>query len=423
MRKPNSEVRIGKSEKHTDKQTRGTKRQARIPIILASVLAVASMWLLSTNNFISPAYSQQRQNLPQEKTVGRIESVASFYGPMPTGVTVSQGDRIFVNFPRWGDKVDYTVAEVKNGQTVPYPNANINRPNTNNQAESLISVQSVVVDPQDRLWILDTGSIEFAPTSYGGPKLIGVDLKTNRIFKKILFPQEVALPTTYLNDIRFDLRRGKAGMAFITDSSMNGANAIIVVDLDSGKSWRKLNDHPSTKAEQNFLPIVEGQPLLNRPPNQPPSPITIGADGIAISADGERLFYCPLASRRLYSVSVDALANQQESDEQVAKTVVDEGNKGGGSDGLESDAQNRVYLTQYEHNAILRRSPDGMYETIVHDPRILWPDTMSVADDGYLYFTANQLHRQPQYHQGKDLREKPYSLFRTRIDAQPVRLR
>jgi sugar lactone lactonase YvrE len=261
------------------------------------------------------------------------------------------------------------------------------------------------------------------PTSYGGPKLIGIDLKQNRIFQTILFPQDVALPTSYLNDVRFDLRRGKAGMAFITDSSGNGPNAIVVVDLDSGRSWRRLNDHPSTKAEPNFLPVVEGQPLINRPPNQPPSPIKIGADGIAISADGERLFYCPLAGRQLYSVSIDALANEQLSDSQVAATLINHGDKGGASDGLESDAQNRVYLTNYEHNAILRRSPNGMYETLVHDPRVLWPDTLSVASDGYLYFTANQLHRQPQFHQGKDLREKPYSLFRTRIDAKPVLLK
>lgn len=373
--------------------------------------------LLAATPFASTA-----QALPEEKTVGTIESVASFNGPMLTGVTVTQSGRIFVNFPRWGDKVDYTVAEVKNGRTVPYPNAEINRPNTSKQADSLISVQSVVVDPQDRLWILDTGSIQFGPTSYGGPKLIGVDLKQNRIFQTILFPQTVALPTTYLNDIRFDLRRGKAGMAFITDSSDKGPNGIIVVDLASGRSWRKLNDHPSTKPVPNFLPTVEGQPLMNRPPNQPPSPLKLGADGIAISADGKRLFYCPLASRRLYSVSVDALVNEQLPEAQVAATVVDHGDKGGGSDGLESDSQNRVYLTNYEHNAIFRRLPNGMYETIVHDPRALWPDTLSVASDGYLYFTANQLHRQPRYHEGKDLREKPYSLFRTRIDANPVRL-
>lgn len=115
--------------------------------------------------------------------------------------------------------------------------------------------------------------------------------------------------------------------------------------------------------------------------------------------------------------------NEQLSDAQVAETVVDHGEKGGASDGLESDSQNRVYLTNYEQNAITRRSPDGMYETLVHDPRVLWPDTLSVAQDGYLYFTANQLHRQPRYHNGQDLREKPYSLFRVRIDANPVTLR
>ena len=81
-----------------------------------------------------------------------------------------------------------------------------------------------------------------------------------KVVKKILFPQDVALSTTYLNDVRFDLRRGSEGMAFITDSAQKGPNGIIVVDLASGTSRRRLHDHPSTKSEklQTFLPIVEG---------------------------------------------------------------------------------------------------------------------------------------------------------------------
>ena len=31
-----------------------------------------------------------------------------------------------MNFPKWGDQVDHTVAEVKNGQTVAYPSAEMN---------------------------------------------------------------------------------------------------------------------------------------------------------------------------------------------------------------------------------------------------------------------------------------------------------
>lgn len=362
------------------------------------------------------------RDIPTERYIGAIEPVFRFDGAMPTGVTVSQQGRIFVNFPRWGDDVEFTVAEIRDGELVPYPNAAINRPNPERQSESFISVQSVVVDPSDRLWILDTGSPQFQPTRFGGPKLIGVDLEQDRIFKTILLPQDVALPTTYLNDVRFDLRRGEAGMAFITDSSGGGPNGIIVVDLASGRSWRKLNNHPSTRPQPDFLPYVEGQPFKNRPPQGETSQVAIGADGIAMGATGEELFYCSLSSRRLYSVSIDALVDENLPDEAVAATVRDYGEKGA-SDGLESDASNRVYITDYEHNAIHRRSSNNDYETLVHDPRVLWPDTLSLASDGYLYFTANQLHRQAGFHNGVDLREKPYSLFRLQVNAEPVRLR
>jgi hypothetical protein len=40
-------------------------------------------------------------------------------------------------------------------------------------------------------------------------ELVCVDLEINKVVKKILFPQDVALPSTYLNDVRFDLRHGK----------------------------------------------------------------------------------------------------------------------------------------------------------------------------------------------------------------------
>jgi sugar lactone lactonase YvrE len=98
---------------------------------------------------------------------------------------------------------------------------------------------------------------------------------------------------------------------------------------------------------------------------------------------------------------------------------VDHGDRGYASDGLECDAQGRVYLTDYEHNAIHRiptiqtgevKTCPGdevdqgkasaprrrvVDEVIAQDPRMtVWPDTMSIATDGYLYFTANQLDRQ-----------------------------
>lgn len=374
--------------------------------------------------------SKQDLTLPAvtEEIIGVLEPVFYFNGAMPTGVTVSHKGRIFVNFPKWGDDVQFTASEISNGRLVAYPDQSLNQTDDNDPANALVSVQSVIVDSVDRLWILDTGSPLFQPTEYGGPKMVCVDLNNDKVVKKILFPQDVALSTTYLNDVRFDLRRGKEGVAFITDSAQKGPNGIIVVDLASGESWRRLHDHPSTKTEdlRNFLPIVEGRPFIeHQSDGSIKQGASMGADGIAINADGSRLYYCPLGSRNLYSVDTNTLVDRSLDDQKAAETVVCEGNKGGASDGLESDASGNIYLTNYEHNAILRYRPDDRreWETIVHDPRLLWPDTLSVAKDGYLYVTANQLHRQARYQKGQDLRRKPYTLFRIRIDASPVLLR
>lgn len=377
-----------------------------------------SAWL----SLAAAAALAQEAELPTERSTGKLETVATFDGPMPTGVTVSREGRIFVNFPRWGDPVEFTVAEIKEGKAVPFPDAEFNRLNREKPQSCLVSVQSVVVDPADRLWLLDTGTIEMGPTLPGGPKLVAVDLKSNQTLQPITFPEDVVLKTTYLNDIRFDLRRGEAGVAYITDSAGQGPNGIIVVDLASGKSWRRLHDHPSTKADEKFQPIVEGAVHMNRPADGQPSPITIGADGIAISHDGEHLYFCPLASRKLYRVSTAALLDRDQSDEDVAKTVELLEERGFASDGLESDAEGRVYLTNYEDGGILRRDAEGRYETLVFDPRALWPDTLALAGDGHLYFIANQLHRQKQFHGGRDLRQKPYALFRIAVEARPVRL-
>ena len=100
----------------------------------------------------------------------------------------------------------------------------------------------------------------------------------------------------------------------------------------------------------------------------------------------------------------------------------DRSRRKGASDGLEADSEGRVYATDYEHNAIRVRAVDGSWTTLVHDPRVLWPDTLSLAANGYLYFTSNQWERMPMMHGGTDLRKKPYSLFRIKVAALPVRL-
>lgn len=137
---------------------------------------------------------------------------------------------------------------------------------------------------------------------------------------------------------------------------------------------------------------------------------------------GRRPWRAERAGRHLYRVDVAALIDPNIPEAEVAKSVEDLGEKGA-SDRLEADAEGRIYLTEHETNGILWRLPEGRFEMLVHDSRVLWPDTLSLAADGYLYLTANQLHRQARFHEGKELREKPYALFRIRVDGKPVELR
>src|SRR5215210_927537 len=131
--------------------------------------------------------------LPAERSVGSVELVHAFPDQMPTGVTVTDDGRIFVCYPRWGDPVAFTVAELRGGKEVPYPNAEFNVLDARRPADCLVSVQSVVVDPAGRLWLLDTGSTEFGPPIADGPKLVCVDLESDDVVQTIRFPADVAL--------------------------------------------------------------------------------------------------------------------------------------------------------------------------------------------------------------------------------------
>ena len=64
--------------------------------------------------------------MEQTRSVRLLETVAEFYDQMPTGVAVSASGRVFVNFPRWGDDVKFTVGEVRNGKAAAYPNQDMN---------------------------------------------------------------------------------------------------------------------------------------------------------------------------------------------------------------------------------------------------------------------------------------------------------
>ncbi|EIW55641.1 uncharacterized protein TRAVEDRAFT_50125 [Trametes versicolor FP-101664 SS1] len=312
-----------------------------------------------------------------------IELVHAYFDYWPTGVGVSSDGRIFTCFPRGNET--FTLGEINSSTTeAPFPNQDVNTPpmflNASNPGfsvatDKLLFVQSVVVDGKDRVWALDTGRPRINGTMLnaatpGGPKLVGFDLNGTKV-AAITFPATVVVTDSSLNDVQFDLRGD--GFAYITDSSPQRPG-IVVANLASGQSWRHLDNHPSVSAESGFIPFHNGVPTYLHPPMDP-NAITFfnrfAVDGIALSEDGEFLYYTPLTG---------------------------------------------------QHNAINRFNPKtGLIEPFIRDPAIQWPDTLAVASlragGHFLYFTANQLWLSPDYQNGTDLRTKPYALFRVPIEG------
>lgn len=361
-------------------------------------------------------------NYPTENFFGELEQVHAFYDEMPTGVSMTETGRIFINFPEWGDGVKATVTEVVDGELVAYPSQELNTFDPKNPEKNFLSVQSIVADGEGTLWVLDTAAPNFDVPVKGGAKLVAIDLESNTIRKIYTFANDVVLNSTYLNDVRIDLRRGSEGVAYITDSSITGPGALIVVDLGTGDSFRILDGARSTAVDSDFVPKVEGKILMNREADGSTSPWQVAADGIAISPDGKTLYFSPLSSRHLYSINTDLIFDKDIEDEELEKHVKDWGEKGA-SDGMITAADGTIFAGDFENNSIRIINTDGSFETLAHDPRILWPDTLSIGPDEYLYFNTNQLQRQPSFHKGKDLREKPYSLFRIFIGKGPAKVK
>jgi Major royal jelly protein len=103
-------------------------------------------------------------------------------------LAVSGQGRIFVAFPRHDGDVAYAVGEIKDGQIRPFPNLQVNRAGSR-ALYALFSVQSLLVDTSDRLWMLDTGvtKVGEAPIP-GGPKLVVVDLHTDHDVRTMPLP-------------------------------------------------------------------------------------------------------------------------------------------------------------------------------------------------------------------------------------------
>jgi sugar lactone lactonase YvrE len=336
------------------------------------------------------------------QTDSKLQQIAAFPDHQVTGITVAGDDRIFLCFPYWSDPHTVSVAKLDaNNALTPYPDENWNQQG-GAPADHFICVQSVVADDQNNLWVLDPASIKMQKVTPNGAKLVKIDLSSNAVVDKIVFPESIVPSKSYLNDVRFDTQNG---YAFLTDSGIGG---LVVVDLRNKHARRVLADHPSTKAEPSVLLKIEGTPLINEKTGKP---LQVNSDGIEIDKTNGYLYYQALTGRTLYRVKLADVEDANLTDGELgrrAETVATVP----ASDGL-AFRDNAIYFTAIEQDAILRLNLESRaLSVVVKDARLKWPDTLSFGPDGSLYVTTSQIHLTPRFNHGVNKVKEPFGVYK-----------
>jgi sugar lactone lactonase YvrE len=234
-------------------------------------------------------------------------------------------------------------------------------------------------------------------------KLVKINLATNAIEKTYFF-QGVAGEKSYINDVRIDEQRR---YAYLTNSNEGG---IVVVNLATGAMRQVLQDHYSTKSDPNFQFIIDGRELTKNG-----QPVKINSDGIALTPDGDWLYYKPLTDDKLYRIRTDYLRNDTMSSATLGSKVEDLGHFVC-TDGMIFDRNGNLYLGDMRVYSIYRLTPKLQLQKLVTDDRLIWPDSYSISKDGYLYISCSQIQKQPDYNEGVNKRTGPYAIYKMKIE-------
>jgi sugar lactone lactonase YvrE len=134
-----------------------------------------------------------------------------------------------------------------------------------------------------------------------------------------------------------------------------------------------------------------------------------------LSPDEKFLYFQPSGGPRLYRIEVDRLIDPK-SDEAALEGAVEDCGPTRFTAGLTMTADGSLYYSDIGSGGITRRTPEGKFEPVVIDPRLVWPDESHLGPDGYLYFPAAQVNRLPSNSPGGTSRvEFPFRMFKVKL--------
>ena len=346
----------------------------------------------------NPVTASQKPLAPS----GAIEVVIELDTP-PGNVTVAPDGRVFFTFHPAAKPALHVAEALPDGNFEVFPDDAWQEPRED--GPYFVSPLSLRSDRKGRLWVLDHG--DFGKET---PSLTAFDIVTRKMVHRVEFPKEIANWGSMLNDFWVDDERE---IVYIADTSAYDFDpALIVYDIASQGATRFLEDHLSVKPEDHHMVVQDRFIKVFR------IPLQVAVDSIALSADGETLYFGPMTGSSIYRIDTQSLRASGLGKAEVASRVQEHGPKPS-TDGIAADSKGNLYLTAIEHDAVWMMSPDGSLQVLAQDPELLsWPDGVHLSpDERWLYVTASEL----QHVLGADLdalpTQGPFRILRIPLPA------
>lgn len=313
-------------------------------------------------------------------------------------------ETVYLTIPKLKKGIPATLTVVHNNGSDsailrPYPNWYMHR---KDDCDALYLVQSMEIDPNTGfMWILDTGlvavgPVDVAPMDRCPPKLVIYDINRNVEVHRYTFDQtKVGVGMFYLNDIVLDYGAdGTARYAYISDTL---GQKLVAYDRKLDKAYIFAHDSMQPNPDYARVTISNSSTSVN----------PLGINGIAISSDFRYVYYSSVAGLNLYQVSTSVLRDSFATDEDFSRSVRKVGDKVSQGDGMYYGKEHNLYFSTLGRNAVYKwpvsvdmetqgkdsSKVEMVTQTVVsNDPRMEWVDSLGMDENGYLWFTSNNLH-------------------------------
>ncbi|XP_066252993.1 protein yellow-like [Euwallacea similis] len=336
---------------------------------------------------------QQQLYIPENNIIAGLKYFEGFY---------------YITLPRMKSGVPATLTRIPSGFTndttpllMPFPSW---EKNELNNCDAVQNVQNVEIDPmKGHIWIIDggrTNTLGSSPVTKCQPKLLVYDIRKMEEVLSYTFPEHVAsFNGSFLYDIVLD--NTEQGYAYISDNSGRDPG-IIVFSIKDHQAW-KIRHSQSMHADPNAVAFHVNDVTISASLN-----IVSLALGPRVKKNNERIvvnedrevFYAPLSSFHLYSISSAVLRNQEfaRNEGEYQGTVKDYGQKSSQSVGMVMDNQGMLYYSLLSINSVARwdsNTPFQFGQRIIakDDTYLEWVNSFSLDDKGNLTILVNRLNR------------------------------